>query len=249
MDKSNVLAVVAGREITQNDLEMLIKGLDPKAAAEFNSDDGRKMLINELVNQELLYLEAVEGGMADSQEFKEEVERAKVNILKQMAMNKLLGSVTVNEGEIISYYNNNRSMFKDSDTVRASHILVGSESDAIKVLKELNAGLSFEQAALKYSSCPSKEKGGDLGYFPMGSMVPEFEKAAFGMKVGQISKPVKTNFGYHIIKVVDKKQGGYKSLDEVKSRLTQLVLLQKQQEAYLNKTSDLRTRYEVKINF
>jgi len=87
-----------------------------------------------------------------------------------------------------------------STKVRASHILVEKQSQALKVLEELKAGTDFRELAKKYSTCPSSKKGGDLGQFGRGQMVREFEQAAFALKAGQVSEPVKTQFGYHIIK-------------------------------------------------
>ena len=89
--------------------------------------------------------------------------------------------------------------------VRASHILVSTEQDARNILGQLNAGKKFAELAKQYSSCPSGAKGGDLGFFTRGRMVPEFEAAAFSLKTGQVSEPVKTAFGYHIIMVTDTK--------------------------------------------
>jgi peptidyl-prolyl cis-trans isomerase C len=87
-----------------------------------------------------------------------------------------------------------------------------------------------------------------LGEFTRGKMVPEFEDAAFAMEVDEISEPVKTQFGYHIIKVTDKKAEGTMTLEEVKPRLTQQLVAMKQNELYLNKSSELKGKYEVKIN-
>ena len=89
--------------------------------------------------------------------------------------------------------------------VRASHILVETEQEANDLLNQINSGKKFEKLAKKHSSCPSGKNGGDLGYFTRGRMVPEFENAAFGMNVGQVSAPIKTQFGYHLIKVIDKR--------------------------------------------
>ncbi len=89
--------------------------------------------------------------------------------------------------------------------VRASHILVGSEGEAVAISKKLATGSKFEELARQYSKCPSREKGGDLGFFGHGMMVKEFEDAAFSMPVGQVSKPVKTQFGFHLIKVTGKR--------------------------------------------
>ena len=84
--------------------------------------------------------------------------------------------------------------------IRASHILVEKHSQALKVLEELKKGVDFKDLARKYSQCPSKKRGGDLGFFGRLQMVKEFEQAAFALKVGEVSQPVKTQFGYHIIK-------------------------------------------------
>jgi peptidyl-prolyl cis-trans isomerase C len=87
-----------------------------------------------------------------------------------------------------------------STKIRASHILLEKQSQALKVAEELKAGASFSDLAKKYSTCPSGKRGGDLGQFGRGQMVKEFEQAAFALKPGQVSEPVKTQFGYHIIK-------------------------------------------------
>lgn len=89
--------------------------------------------------------------------------------------------------------------------VRASHILVSSADEAERILREIGTGKSFEEMARKYSSCPSGANGGDLGFFSKGQMVKEFETAAFSSPVGKVSGPVKTEFGYHLIKVTGKK--------------------------------------------
>ena len=90
--------------------------------------------------------------------------------------------------------------------VRASHILVNSETQAERLKKEIEQGkLTFDEAARKYSTCPSGQNGGDLGYFGRNQMVKEFEDAAFKLPIGSISKPVKTQFGYHLIKVTGAK--------------------------------------------
>ena len=84
--------------------------------------------------------------------------------------------------------------------IRASHILVDKHSQALRVLEELKNGADFKDLAREYSQCPSKKRGGDLGFFGQGQMIKEFERAAFALKVGEVSQPVKTQFGYHIIK-------------------------------------------------
>jgi parvulin-like peptidyl-prolyl isomerase len=84
--------------------------------------------------------------------------------------------------------------------IRASHILVDKHSQALKIIEELKAGRDFKDLARQYSTCPSGKRGGDLGFFGRGQMVKEFERMAFALKVGEVSDPVKTQFGYHLIK-------------------------------------------------
>ena len=92
-----------------------------------------------------------------------------------------------------------------TNQVRASHILVSSLDKANSIVSELKAGKGFEELAKKHSTCPSGQRGGDLGFFGKGMMVPDFEKAAFALEPGMVSSPVKTQFGYHLIKVTGKK--------------------------------------------
>ncbi len=89
--------------------------------------------------------------------------------------------------------------------VKASHILVKTEDEALKLKEEISNGKDFAQAAKEVSLCPSKQNGGDLGYFTKNQMVKEFEDAAFSMEIGEVSNPVKTQFGYHLIYLTDKK--------------------------------------------
>ncbi len=125
--------------------------------------------------------------------------------IKSEEINKLKPS----EAELKALYENKKSMF---DKVQASHILVDEEGLAKEIKKKLDNGEDFAKLAKEFSTCPSKEKGGDLGYFAKGEMVKEFSDVAFNMEVGQISDPVKTKFGYHIIKLTEKKLS-YEDID------------------------------------
>lgn len=98
-----------------------------------------------------------------------------------------------------------RDKLPEAKMVNARHILLQTEQEAIKVKQEIDAGKSFTAAALEYSMCPSKQNGGDLGNFGKGEMVPEFWQAASTLPVGKVSDPVKTDFGYHLIEVLERK--------------------------------------------
>lgn len=242
---NKILAVVEGREITEQDLQLLLQSLGQQQAMQFNSEEGKERLLEELINQELFYLDAKDRNLDEEAEFKIELEKAKDSLLKQYSMRALLSDADVTEEEVVEYYNSNKDMFKQGDQAKAKHILVDDEEKANEIAKEIKDGLDFEEAAKKYSTCPSKEKGGDLGYFTKGKMVPEFEAVAFNMNVGEISDPVKTQFGYHIIKLEDIKAEKQLLLDEVKEQLKQQLVGMKQNELYLNKTNELKGKYSV----
>lgn len=248
MENNQVLAKVENREITQNDLQFFLQSLNPQTAAQFQSEEGQKQLLQELIHQELFYLEARKNDLDQDPTYLQSLEKLKDNLLKQFAVTQLLNSISVSEEEIASYYEKNKKQFVSPKSVNAKHILVSKEEDAKKIIKEMKEEqISFEEAAKKYSSCPSKERGGELGFFSKGQMVPEFEKAAFNLEKNTISEPVKTQFGYHIIKVIDEKEAGTKSLEEAKPQIQQIILGKKQQEVYLKKVEDLKKHYKVEI--
>ncbi len=150
------------------------------------------------------------------------------NILKgQIVLEKAVGpQIHVSESDIKAYFDKNHAVFDKPEQVRARHILVTNEATARQVLAKLKAGGSWDALAKQYSTDPStKDKGGELGFFGKGQMVPQFQDAAFNAKVGQIVGPVKSPFGYHIIQVEEKKPATKASLasahDQIKQQLTQ----------------------------
>lgn len=248
MQENKVLATVNGRDITETDVNDFLKQLPPQAMAQFSTPDGKTRIVKELVNQELIYLNAIEEKLNEEEDFLEQLENVKESLLKQYAINKLLSDITVSEEEMVEFYNKEKANFIEGEKARASHILVDDEEKALEILESINNGLSFEDAAKEYSTCPSKERGGDLGEFAKGQMVPEFEQAAFSLEEGQISEPVKTQFGYHIIKLVKKTEPSVIPFENVKEQIEKHLLALKQQEKYNGKTDSLKEKYEVKMH-
>ena len=113
-----------------------------------------------------------------------------------------------------------------------------------QILGKINSGeVSFEDAAAQHSSCPSKDAGGDLGTFGKGQMVPEFEEAVFNMNKGEVSKPVKTQFGYHLIKLENRNESTIPEYDEVAEEVGKTLLYQKQGEVYQEKLNEVKSKY------
>jgi foldase protein PrsA len=141
------------------------------------------------------------------------------------------GKIKISDQDIQNYFNQNKESFGEPEQVRASHILVKTEQEAKDIKQQLAQGASFEQLAKEKSIDPgSKDKGGDLGYFSAGKMVPEFDKVAFSLKPGEVSDIVKTQYGYHIIKVVDKKPAVAATLEANKDKIKDALFSQKLNE-------------------
>ena len=117
------------------------------------------------------------------------------------------------------------------------------EADCLAVLEAIRNGKAFEDAAKESSTCPSGAQGGDLGEFGRGQMVKEFEEAAFAAEIGEVVGPVKTQFGYHLIKVEKKNEPSVVPYEEVEAKIKQTVLQQKQNQAYSEKLSELMSKY------
>ena len=130
------------------------------------------------------------------------------------------------------------------ETVKAKHILVDTEEKCAAIQKDIeNGSVTFEEAAKGFSTCPSAQRGGDLGEFGKGQMVPEFEKAAFQAQIGTIVGPVKTSFGYHLIKVEGKSEASETAYADVSSTIKANLLHQKQNDAYNAKVKELKEKY------
>lgn len=242
-----VLARIGNQKITQEDLEYMSRNLNPQMAAGFQGEEGKKALLNELINQRLFFMEAEEKGYEQDKAFQTDFARVRENFLTQYAIQKLINSVSVTHEELEDYYKDHQAEFVSKESVRASHILVSGEELAKDLSKRLSGGEDFAALAKEFSSCPSKEKGGDLGSFTKGQMVPEFEQAAFTLPIGKISEPVRTQFGYHIIKVTEKEEGKPLSFEEIKSHLLRSMIAEKQHQAYQDHIKKLRGSYEIEV--
>ncbi|MCT4620142.1 MAG: peptidylprolyl isomerase [Marinisporobacter sp.] len=243
-----ILATVNGTEITKADLDLVLKHAPQQQQMQLNTLAGKKYLLNEMITQQMLYLDAQEKGLDKDEEYLKELKAVQENLLKQYAVKKVIDGVKVDEAEIKEYYEKNPEQFVTAESVQAKHILVKDEEKGKDILKEIQEGKSFDEAAKEYSECPSKEKGGDLGHFQKGQMVPEFEKVAFELEVGAMSELVKTQFGYHIIEVTDKKAASTMPFEQVKAQLEEHILRNKQNEVFKSYADGLRGNYEITTN-
>ena len=181
-------------------------------------------------------------------------------LIQNMIDAKVAVNVKVDDEAVKKFYNDNPSYFVTAEQVHARHILKKLEKDSsdevktkarqelVDLKKELTEGSkSFEELAKAHSECPSASKGGDLGFFGKGQMVPAFEEAAFGLKVGQVSDIVETQFGYHLILVEEKKEGATKGLAEVSDKIRSFLSKNSVGEAVESLLKDLKAKAKIEM--
>ena len=244
------LAMVGNTKITQADLEREIKNLPEFAQKLFEGPEGKERFLNELIKKELLYQEALKKGLDKDPEYQKKLEDfKKLTLIGQLLEKEIESKAKVTESDAKAYYEKHKAELASISQIKASHILVKTEAEAKKISEMLKKGANFAELAKKYSiDTGSAKNGGDLGYFSPGQMVPEFEQAAAKLKPGEISEPVKTKFGYNIIKVTDKKMGKPVDFEKVKNAIMQRLSAEKQKEVFDSYVEGLKKTYKVEIN-
>ena len=246
MDK--ILAKVGALTVTEKEVDDFLTELGARGQG-YNTPEGRRAILEQIISSKLLLLDARHNLFETEPEFKAELAKLRENLLINYAGNKVLASVKVNDEDVRKYYEDNLDKFRQGETVNADHILVDSEEMALEILAKIESGeISFGDAAKEYSSCPSGQRGGNLGDFGRGQMVPEFDTAVFKLEVGEITKaPVKTQFGYHLIKLNSKSESSVMPYDEIAPQLSEMVLNEKRREAYDRKINQLKILYPVEL--
>lgn len=243
--QNKVLAVVGGKAITEEDVQRTLMNLGQRAQ-QYNNPQGKQAILEQLINKELIFMDAKKNLLEMDAEYKTELEKLKKELLSNFYVEKFLRDVKVKDEDIKKYFEEHKDEFVSQETVAASHILVETEEKAKDVLAKIESGeMTFEDAAKAFSTCPSSQRGGDLGEFGKGQMVPEFDQACFEMAVGELRGPVKTQFGFHLIRLDKKNEAKPVTLEDVKDELSQHLLAEAQQKAYQSKMNQLRILYPV----
>ena len=176
-------------------------------------------LLTRAIDSKLVILEGRRAGFSKDADVKKRLLDVEDQIISEIFLTKTIGS-QVTEEALQKIYSETKSEMASGDQIKARHILLDNEEKAAEIIKKLKAGEEFAKLASEYSTGPSAASGGDLGWFGEGQMVPEFSKAAFALNPGDIvTKPVKTQFGWHIILVEDRKVSAPPSFDEAKEQL------------------------------
>ncbi|ADF38861.1 peptidylprolyl isomerase [Priestia megaterium] len=260
MNKSKVVATVGDEKITKDQLydALLAQGgssvLDSLIEQKVISKEAAKQNIkvtDKEINAELENLKSQYGGedalnqaLASSGVKLSELKKdLKTNI---EAKKMVESTINIKDSEMKSYFDQNKDSLATEAQVKASHILVADEKTAKEVKAKLDKGEDFAKLAKEYSTdTASKSNGGDLGYFKKGDMVEAFANQAFSMKVNEVSDPVKTEYGYHIIKVTGKKEAQKATYENSKAKIKQTLLDQKYQTEYPTWLQKLKKKYDI----
>jgi peptidyl-prolyl cis-trans isomerase C len=249
--KSEILNQLIGRELLYGEIEKLeLKGVDEKADKEF---------------------EAAKAGFPSDEEYKKELAAQNFSeaglkkvirrrfVLEAYVADVLMPTMTISDEEAQKFYDDNGELFESPEVVSASHILVKVAADADEATKaaamtkikdiraKVVAGGDFAALATEFSEGPSNKNGGDLGFFAKGQMVKPFEEVAFALKVDEVSEVVETEFGYHLIKVAEKKETSKTPIAEMKDRIVQHLKNIKVNDALKGKIEELKATAKVDV--
>jgi len=241
-----VVAIVDGEKITMVTLNERIEELPEyyRSAAVQH----KKEILNDLIVEKLLFDEAKRRKLDKDDEVGKLIQKAERKILiARLLEDETTPKKLISDGDIELYYNQHKGQYLVPERIKASHILLSTEEEAKKVLDELNEGADFDEMARQYSKDLTKDRGGDLGYFQKGQMIPEFEKACFQLQPGETSNIVKTRFGYHIIKVTDKRPAEHKQLSEVKEKIRAKLIDQSKQQQFRDFVQSLKDKAKIEI--
>ncbi|MCE5312861.1 MAG: peptidyl-prolyl cis-trans isomerase [Nitrospiraceae bacterium] len=247
--KGGYAVKIDGTKITKQEIQTEISAL-PEVAREFyKGPEGTERLINELVNREMLYMEAKKKGFEKTPEFKKKLEDfKKVTLIQQMLGKEMEGWSKVTDEDVKAYYDKNKADMIEPTKIRLSHIVVNNEQDAIKAAERLKKGEDFAKVAAEMSTdTKSAKSGGDLGSFNLGELDPNLENIAFRLKKGDISVPLKRKDGIHLLKVTER-QGKLVPFDKAKDVIKQKLTAEKQKEGFDKYLEGIKKNYKVDIN-
>lgn len=243
------IAKVNGRTITQDDLDHALSQIPPQARSLYETPAAKKDLIDRLVTREVLIQAAEKEGLDKDPTIVERIRTLREGLMLEAYLRKAVEQKTaVTDADVKSYYDANPGARRTPDEVRAKHILVKTEEEAKKVQDEIKAGKKFEDLAKEVSEDPgSKNRGGDLGVLRHGQTVPEFDKVLFELKPGETSGIVKTQFGFHIIRLESRTEGKPLTLEQAKENLRQQLVRDKEKKGFDDLVAELKNKAKIKV--
>lgn len=260
--KEEVVAKVNDKEITKEELYDYM--VSQNGAEALDSLISEKIVETEIEKEKIVVSdEEIQKSLDEMTEYygsEEELNNAiksfgytmddiKKNITTNLQLEKILEPyITITDEQVQAYFEANKESLNQAEQVKASHILVETKEVADEVKTKINGGADFAELAKEYSTDTSSAKGGALGYFGRGQMVPEFEDAAFSMKVDEISEPIETEYGFHIIKVEDKKEAKQAVFEDLKDTIKGTLSQEQMGTAYNTWYQEKLAEYEITNN-
>jgi len=243
LDPNKVVVTIDGKPVTETDLALALASVDQQYA-QLPPEQRRAAAFMAVMEIKLLAARAVAEGLDKDPDFLRRMAFLHDRALHSEVIDKDIGS-KITDAEIRARYDKQISETPAVNEVKASHILVKTKEEADAIIKELDGGADFAKLANEHTTDPSgKTSGGDLGYFAAGQMVPEFEKAAFALNVGDYTKePVQSQFGWHIITVTDKRPQPAPAFDTMKDQMRNMVF----REKYFAMVDELRKAGKVDV--
>ncbi len=216
----DTVALIDGNPITLTEVRELAAGMPP--LAEMSFEEVYPNLLDMIINNQVVMIAAQKAGVLERPEIKTQLRLAKEQIVGQTYLEELLAA-HVTEEELKHFYDEELKNFKREEEIHARHILLKTEKEARDILVQLKAGANFIELANK-KSLDENTKDGDLGYFTKAMMIPEFGDAVFDMKKGQLSEPIKTPFGWHIVLVEDKRLANPPAFEDIREDILRAAM-------------------------
>ena len=248
-DQGDVLATYAGKKLTTGRVTKEMERLPAPSRTYLQTPDRKRQFVENMVLNDLLYGEGQKLGYDKDDDIDRQVNDLRRRLVVQKVVREFQKAPEITDEQAKAYYDANPNLYSTTQ-IHASHILVKDEATAKEILDQLKADPSKFADIAKEKSIDktSGAKGGDLGTFGQGRMVPEFERAAFALKPGEISDIVKTQYGYHIIMVSDRKEGERRPFDQVKDQIKSTLRNKAIQEQQDKRYADLKQSANVKID-
>ena len=245
----DVLATYAGNRLGSGRVMKEMERLPAPSRAYLQAPDRKRQFVENMILNELLYAEGQKLGYDKDEDIDRQVNDLRRRLVVQRVVREFQKPPEVTDEQAKTYYDDNPNLYSTTQ-IRVSHILVKDEAAAREIREQVKADPSkfADIAKEKSTDKTSGAKGGDLGMFGQGRMVPEFERAAFALKPNEISDVVKTQYGYHVILLVDRKDGERRPFDQVKEQIKATLRNKAIQEQQEKRYGDLKSAANVKID-
>ncbi len=249
-DSSTILATIGSEKITMADFKQEVNNLPPQYRQMAADPAIQKEFLDTLVTRAIIYQEGLRQKMLENPMIKKQVDEFRKKLVVAAILDQEVNRKIedVSDVELKTYYDKNLKEFQQPRQVKARHILVKDQKQAEEIRQRLLKGEDFATLATEFSTCPSKTRGGDLGFFTRDQMVKEFSDMAFSLKPEEISPVVKTQFGYHIILVDEIKKEKQQSFDEVKATLGDKIRAERKNQYFNTFVSELKKQIKVETH-